>query len=101
MKIPKKFRFMGLEYAVSFDTTPHAANPSAWACTNHKRQTIVIDPSMSEQLQEQTFIHELLHVIFFNMGLDQLDKEGIEEVFVNSMANGLYALLKTGILRNV
>lgn len=101
MKIPKKFKYMGLEYTVSYASPVDGARPNAWACTNHRQQTIVIDPTMTHQLQEQTFIHELLHVIFFNMGLDQLDKDNMEEVFVNSMANGLYALLKTGLLKDV
>ncbi len=99
MRIPKKFKLLGLEYTVEFREVPNEDTPNAWAVTLHKQQKIIISSKLGKKLQEQTFVHELMHVVYLLMGLDQSTRmtNDQEEVVVNCFANGLFAIIESGL----
>lgn len=99
MKIPKRMNIVGLEWQVDFDAQ-FCADRSVHGATSSDSQTIKLQPQCSRQLQEQTFIHELLHAVWWSMGLKEHFKDDDEEKVVNSLANGLYqALNENGLLQ--
>lgn len=97
IKIPKKFTYMGVHWTV--DTTPFERS-SKWGSTNFRDKVMSIDGGLSHELQEGTFIHELLHIILFQMGIDKaLDfNDEKEEILANAMANGLFDLISSKVL---
>lgn len=97
MKIPKSFDLMGTKWLVKMQAPE---DEGRLGCTIFRTQTILLDPKNTVDGIEATFLHELLHVIVYLMGIDKamrLDMEG-EEILVNAMSNGLYAALAGGIL---
>ena len=99
MKIPSKFKFMGLEFRVVFMNMIDHSNPRVIGRTDINKQVISIQKGMNPQATELTFLHELTHVVFFQMGIDKalkMDSEA-EEVVVNAFSNGLYSLIGTAI----
>jgi len=99
MRIPAKFRANGLEWSVI-----EGEVEDVYAITTFKKQTILIEQSLPQQLKEQTFLHELLHVVIWSAGLDTkgsiFEDTELEERTVNSMANGLYQVLNDNGLLN-
>lgn len=93
MKIPKKFEFMGKTYSVAFEDLGELEK---WGITDFVACHIRIETRLPQQTKEQTFLHELLHVIIFEMGVDKALKLNniFEEKLVNAISNGLYAALK-------
>lgn len=102
MQIPKRFKTMGLPFTVEFSDNPDPNRPGILGCTAANQQTIRLRYDMPTETTEQTYLHELLHVAWYQMGLDQalrpIMKEDPEEIVVNALANGLYALIKGGAL---
>lgn len=100
MKIPKQFKLMNVTWNVTFEDLPVPERPGVWAETNKQDQTIILKRNLPKEAKEATFIHELVHVLIFNMGLEHVfnyDSEK-EEIFVNAFSNGLYDMLKSKIL---
>lgn len=63
---------------------------SSWAVKNK----IKLDSNLSQNRIEETLLHEILHHVWFQMGLDQSGVSEKEEYIVNTLANGLYPILK-------
>lgn len=94
---------MGIEWRVLYATPPDPATPSAWAVTRMADQTITLNPTLAPDHLAQTFLHELIHVVFFSMGLDvavELNRQQ-NEILVNGVTNGLFPLMKDLKLFNV
>lgn len=99
MKIPKKMRIGGLEWTIKFDKDV-AAQGEIFGSTHFDTQLIFIDPRAPKDKQEQTFVHELLHVINYQWGIAKRMNDKDEEELVNAQAFGLYAALKeNGLLK--
>jgi hypothetical protein len=96
MKIPKKVWVMGVPYEVSYDENV-AASGSTIGETHLVRGKIFLKPSLPRELLEQTFLHEVMHACYFQVGLREF-KEINEEQFVNAMTNVLYDTIKTNKL---
>ena len=96
MQIPNSFEYMGLTWTVNYGDVLETIDK--YARTHFKLQRIEIDETLPHQLKEQTFLHELLHVIIWGSGLDPaieaLRSRQTEESVVNGLANGLYGLLR-------
>ena len=90
--IPKKILVGGLLYEISYEENM-LRDRSSYGQSSGNKQSIVLDPKVSQQLQETTFIHEVLHQIDFvyNIGLKHEDIYALEA--------GLYAFLKNNIIR--
>lgn len=95
MTIPEKVKILGFEWTIKTDK--HVANEGqCYGSTHHSSQTIFLEPDLSQQHREQVFLHEMLHAIFWQMGLGKEDKipPGLEEKIVSALSSGLYVVLK-------
>ncbi len=95
MKIPARLKLMGVTWKISQDMP----SEDRWGLTEFKENTIHIRKDLSQQNKEMTLIHEILHVITFQTGIDRLIEPDLEEKVVNMMANGLYEVYKIGFFK--
>lgn len=101
MKIPNKIKVLGFDWIV--DENQNVANEGGvFGSTHHRKQIIFIDPSETQQKKEHTLIHEILHTIWWQTGLTERFKkiENLEEEVVQTLAHGLYHVLKDNNLLN-
>jgi len=89
VRIPKSFRFKRSRWVVKFggkklDTTKYRG-----ICYLDSKE-IFIDPSITRNDQEETFVHELLHSIF----PADVCSEKMEEKIVEKLSRSLYEVLK-------
>lgn len=90
MKLPKKIRFLGIDYTVEFvDKLDHEDN---WGRTSYKTNTIRIEEELDPQRQEEVFIHELFHLACNATGIEWNRKQ--EEQFVDTIGKNMYGILK-------
>jgi hypothetical protein len=91
MKIPKKFKIFGHEINVELSNDLHAKN-DIWGEARYRENKIVIDNNIIEDLKEQTFLHELVHLI-----LNYIDEKELRdnEKFVDLFSNILYQNFET------
>lgn len=94
MKIPKTVKILGLNWKV-IESKAIAEHNNLFGATHNRREIIYIDPDTSDQRKEETFIHEITHALFSNMGLsERFRKENLEEEIVTTISSGLYQVLK-------
>lgn len=100
MNIPKKIKVGYLTYSVVMDDKQfHDANES-WGHTSHKYQRISLDPDVTEERKNETFLHELLHVCYHTSGLDAIDTDKLDqESIVRILTKSLYSVLKDNHLQ--
>ena len=46
-----------------------------WGQTNFKKTTITLDSNMSKQRTEQTLVHEIVHGLFYEAGIEDDEDE--------------------------
>ena len=91
MKIPKKFKLFNFDIKVKIsnnlirDTEQRGQSKYYW-------KEIEIDSSGLKELKEQTFLHELVHMILDHMQEFELSQS---EKFVNTFSELLYQALET------
>ncbi len=68
MILPEKFKLLGLDWAIKRDKAI-AHEGQCYGSTHHSTQTIYLDPENTTLHNEQVFFHELLHAVFWQMGL--------------------------------
>ena len=72
MQIPKKFNLAGLTITVETDNTM-IANKKIIGEARYNSQKITMDmEGACREMTEQSFLHELVHWIFYVMGEDKL-----------------------------
>lgn len=71
--VPTEFRLAGMDWKVVFNE--HLQDLGQ--CDNDSN-TISIRQGMSRQQTEQAFCHELVHAIYYTMGLDDHDEKMVE-----------------------
>lgn len=101
MKFPKSLNVGGLSFEIK-QSKEVSREGHSYGSTHLYTQHIFLDPELSQQKKEQTFIHEILHAIWNQYGLARNEKftEKDEELIVDSLANGLYQVLKeNGLLK--
>ena len=94
MKIPKSLKIGGHVWKITHnkDVTNEGG---CFGSTHPLTQRFFLDPEISQQKQEQTLIHEILHAIWWTNGMrsrEELKKE--EEYIIDSLSQGLYQVLK-------
>lgn len=98
MKIPRKFKFMGLPWQVEESDN---MEPGTYGITKIKEQRIIIKKDLASETKEATFLHELLHIAVYQAGLDKtalLEDQRNEELVVNALSNVLYAMIQEGVI---
>ena len=95
MKIPKTIKVGGFIWTIQEDEKI-ATEGSVYGSTHHGKQQIFIDPDISQQKKEQTLLHEIMHTVFWQSGLNFRYRENkdFEEDVVTSLSMGLYQVLK-------
>jgi rubrerythrin len=90
--IPSSFWLGGLKIDVEYDNTL-ARNKNFIGEARYSEQRVVLDPSVSPiQTLEQSFLHELVHWIFYLMNEDELRNN---EKIVDLFSHFLYQALVT------
>jgi len=91
MKIPKKFKLFNHEIIVKMSKELHK-NDDLWGTVRYRIKEIIIDENISQSYKEQTFLHELIHLIFTFMCEKELSGN---EKLVNTISELLYQALET------
>lgn len=95
MKIPKTVKIAGFEWEVIYDVNVTRQGSLVGSCHFYP-QKIFLDPETTDQMNEETFLHEILHVIWHNTGLAERFKGNpeYEEELVTLFSVALYQVLK-------
>lgn len=94
MKIPNKIKIIGFDWEVKHDKNV-AMEGSIFGSTHTQSQTIFLDPANTKQKDEHTFLHEIMHAVFWQTGLGRrFHDHKQEEEIVAALASGMYQVLK-------
>lgn len=85
MNIPSQVKVGGLVWTVKIDPNLNN-NENAWGLCKYSQLEILLDGQIAYQRRIKTFFHELVHVMLFEMGDDELSRN---EEFVSRLANML------------
>lgn len=91
MDIPKTLKIGGHEFKVLL-VQSMASRDECYGKMWMDRLEIHIDSSVSKELQEETMLHEAIHAIDEENGLDLTEQQ------VQSLGHGIYQLIKTNDL---
>lgn len=98
MKIPKKLKIIGFEWRIvsgkDGDDVTYEGN--CFGTTHTSTQKIFIDNEATQQNKEKSFVHEILHALWWQMGISKRKdiEKNLEEEIVHPLAQGLYQVLK-------
>ena len=105
MKIPKKIKILGYYWEVISDEKGKSViyDGNCFGSTHLGMQKIFIEhlERTTQQLREQSFLHEILHAIWWQTGLGKrkdVDNK-LEEEIIHPLAQGLYQVLKDNKLK--
>lgn len=94
MKIPSNIKIAGMNWKVKL-SKPVTDQGHCFGSTHLQSEEIYLDPQTSQQRQEETFLHELLHVAYYNTGLyERFKEQKSEEEVVSALSAALYPILK-------
>lgn len=95
MRIPDTVTIRGHTWTVRCVPNLFRDKKAYGLCFGDKEDRIIlIDSSQTQEDQESTLIHELLHALFSYNDLKGLVGEKVEEQIVGGLERGLYELLK-------
>lgn len=96
MTIPNKIKILGLEWEIKRDSNV-AREGNCFGSTHTTKQILFLDPDNTLQHDEEVFLHEVMHAIFWQMGLSK-DKDfkdhDIQEKIIHTLSSGLHTVLK-------
>lgn len=93
MKIPKNFNTGSHVYRVKLvKTRDDAKERHNLGKTTHENHLIYIEKDLSASRLEETFLHELLHICFYQAALQNKFRDD-EEYIVDALTNQLYGIL--------
>lgn len=87
MKIPKKVKVGGITYKVKRVDLIHGGTTICGQCDCNRSAIELLNSSKKQQM-EITFLHELLHTIFYHCDIEQ------DEHVVEALAQALYMIIK-------
>jgi hypothetical protein len=87
MPIPKKINYIGSDYTVELESKVTAKSGSM-GLVDHAEQAIYINCDISPQMQAETCLHELVHVIDNKFAIE------LDETQVLRLSMGFYGLLR-------
>jgi len=92
LRIPRNFKLAAIEIKVEHKDSITIDSCKACGMTDYANQKILLSGIATQQVGEQTFIHELVHWILFMMGEHKLRNN---EKFVDLFAHFLYQYEQT------
>jgi hypothetical protein len=90
MAIPKEFKIFGETYKVK--QLAKIDKLGSWGEHNPNKNVIKILKSLNDEQKQQTFYHEILHVILYNLKYDELNED---EVFIDRLSKALHQIITT------
>jgi len=97
MKIPEKIKIGGFIWEV-IESDDIANESATFGSTHFHHQKIFLEAGENQQKKEQCLLHEIMHAIFWQTGLEKrLDNKEVnitEEEFITAVSNGLYQVIK-------
>ena len=92
---PMILHIQGLPLAVNIVDYPRVSesDSSNWGMYKAGEQEILIQSSLSEERKEETLLHEILHAVSYELGLN------LSEHQVECLASGLYSVYKNSNLK--
>jgi Zn-dependent peptidase ImmA (M78 family) len=96
MIIPETIQIGGITWKVEYSKGV-ANEGNVYGSTHYRHDTIYLDPANSPERNQQTFLHELLHIAFNQAGLNSrkpFNEDKNEEMLIDALSNGLYGILK-------
>lgn len=94
MKIPKKLHINGFDWDIIW-SQDIADEGSCYGSAHLSKQKMFLSPSGTKQKIEETFIHEILHAVWWQQCINNMiDDDTAEEKIINALAFGLYQVLK-------
>jgi len=100
MNLPKKIKVLSVDYTIETATEREKGENGFLGNCSCDKNMIKIRKDVTPQKQTALLIHELMHAIFFEMGMwpvgkDPLEKFEIsEETMVTTFSNGLAAVIR-------
>lgn len=86
MALPKKIRIGYRDYTIVPIKSQHMEMNEAFGLCNNVEAKIFVCTDMAPEVVADTFLHEIMHAIWYYMGLDDKDDE---ENVVNRLSSGL------------
>lgn len=96
MKIPSELKIIGFNWKVKSDKDV-TYEGNCFGSTHTQSQTIYLEPGATntKQNREKTLVHEILHALWWQMGLGKRDDiKKFEEEIIHPLSSGLYQVLK-------
>ena len=81
----------GIDYVVKYEEIECADGIQFGSVRYDKTEIVINDVKVTKQKQDQTLMHELIHAMLHEVGLDELSND---EVVVNQIGIILYQVLK-------
>ena len=98
MKIPKKINVLGVPYKITLSDTVELDGQDGvyMGATNEARRMIKLATTtdFDDDAKEQTFFHELVHVILSESGLARTLTDGENEVYAQIFGNAMHQIFK-------
>jgi hypothetical protein len=93
MTLPKTLKINGFDWKVE-ESKSVAMEGNAFGSTHFREQVIYLDPSITDQKKKQCLLHEIMHAVSWQSGLDKrINDDKLEEEIVTSLSFGLYQVL--------
>lgn len=93
-KLPSSVEVGGVDYRLSFYGEEDHRTHNTYGMCDKVHKVIALSPLMREEQAATTVLHEVLHAIVEEYGMDEVVPEGLEEYIVKVMANGLSSALR-------
>ena len=95
MKIPKKIKIGGFIWTIE-ENQDVALEGNMFGSTHYRTQKLFLEKESTQQKKEQCLLHEIMHAIWWQTGLNERYKEKreIEEEIIQTLSNGIYQVLK-------
>lgn len=97
MKIPSELNITGMRWRVE-ESEDVSRQGNTYGTTHFLSQKIILRPGMARDLQEETLLHELIHVCMCQSGLserlERVKETVTEEELVRAISTVLYQALK-------
>lgn len=76
MIIPNKLKILGFDWSVEINKDV-AYQGNVFGSTHHSSQKIFLEPEdrSTKQKQEQVFLHEVMHAVWWSLGLVEIHKD--------------------------
>lgn len=93
--IKETIKILGLTWKTEINSDI-AREGQCYGSTHHTSQKFFFDPDQTDEHMEQTLLHEILHAIWWQTGLNQTfkDQKTVEEQVISSITPLLHQVLK-------